>query len=302
MQWKKLGNIYCPSGDITWMKTHAAVPFVGEIIKSDITIFFSARDADNKSSIGAIVFDIDNFVVKKVFAEPFLVPGANGNFDHDGVMGCHITEIKGTEYLYYIGWNLAESVPFRNAIGIAKYEHNKFERIYDGPVLDRSIYDPCFVASNCVIKINGQYIMYYLSCIKWIEEKGKMKHLYHIKIAESDDGINWNRNGKIAIDFHYPNEYAISVPRVISEYGIYKMWYSYRAGAVSETYRIGYAESEDGFNWNRKDEKAGIELSNEGWDSTMICYPYLFDYNDRRFMLYNGNGYGLTGFGLAVME
>ena len=32
-------------------------------------------------------------------------------------------------------------------------------------------------------------------------------------------------------------------------------------------------ESEDGVNWQRKDNKVGVDVSNEGWDSEMICYP-----------------------------
>ena len=34
----------------------------------------------------------------------------------------------------------------------------------------------------------------------------------------------------------------------------------------------------------------------------MICYPNVFDYNGNRYMLYNGNAYGKSGFGLAILE
>jgi hypothetical protein len=47
---------------------------------------------------------------------------------------------------------------------------------------------------------------------------------------------------------------------------------------------------------------AGIDVSNTGWDSEMICYPCVFEHKGTKYMLYNGNGYGRTGFGLAVME
>jgi hypothetical protein len=35
--------------------------------------------------------------------------------------------------------------------------------------------------------------------------------------------------------------------------------------------------------------------------SEMIKYPFVFDHDGERSMLYNGNGYGKTGVGLAVM-
>jgi predicted GH43/DUF377 family glycosyl hydrolase len=76
------------------------------------------------------------------------------------------------------------------------------------------------------------------------------------------------------------------------------MWYSYRG----RSYRIGYAESDNGIEWVRKDEEVGIDVSESGWDSEMIEYPYIFDHEGQRYMLYNGNGYGRTGIGLAVLE
>ena len=76
------------------------------------------------------------------------------------------------------------------------------------------------------------------------------------------------------------------------------MWYSYRGAS----YRIGYAESQDGILWLRKDAMAGIAPSDQGWDSESVEYPWVFDHDGDRYMLYNGNRYGLTGFGLAILE
>lgn len=123
------------------------------------------------------------------------------------------------------------------------------------------------------------------------------KHYYHIKYAESLNGIDWERKGIVCIDFKSNDEYAIARPCVLKEEGIYKMWYSYRG----ESYRIGYAESKDGIQWERKDKEAGIDVSATGWDSEMICCPHVFEHNGEKYMLYNGNGYGKTGIGLAVL-
>lgn len=62
-----------------------------------------------------------------------------------------------------------------------------------------------------------------------------------------------------------------------------------------------FAESTNGLDWQRKDEEAGIDVSENGWDSEMIEYPFIFDHKGTRYMLYNGNSYGKTGFGLAVI-
>jgi hypothetical protein len=79
------------------------------------------------------------------------------------------------------------------------------------------------------------------------------------------------------------------------------MWFFYRDGKGSK-YRIGYAHSKEGLHWHTKVDQTGIDVSRNGWDSEMIEYPYVFDHKGERFMLYNGNGYGKTGFGLAILD
>ena len=122
-------------------------------------------------------------------------------------------------------------------------------------------------------------------------------HRYHIKYARSDDGIHWRRDGRVAIDFASEQEYAISRPAVKRDGELWRMWYAYRG----ESYRIGYAESADGLTWTRMDQDVGIVRSESGWDSEMIEYPFVFVHGGQRYMLYNGNGYGKSGFGLAVL-
>ncbi len=62
---------------------------------------------------------------------------------------------------------------------------------------------------------------------------------------------------------------------------------------------MGYAESDDGFQFYRRDHHVGIDVSATGWDSEMICYPYVFQHREQTYMLYCGNGNGKTGFGYA---
>jgi hypothetical protein len=119
-----------------------------------------------------------------------------------------------------------------------------------------------------------------------------------VKYAESGDGISWRREGATAISLASGAEIAVARPCVLRDPGLYRMWYCYRG----DYYRIGYAESNDGRRWTRLDERAGIQVSESGWDSEAICYPSVFDAEGRRYMLYNGNRYGLSGFGIAILE
>ena len=138
--------------------------------------------------------------------------------------------------------------------------------------------------------------MWYGSNLSWGPEQRDMAHL--IKYAESDDGIHWRRDGRIAIPFASEDEYAMSKPCVVWDGSHYRMWYSFRGVA----YRIGYAESRDGLEWTRMDHLAGIAPSDFGWDSQGIEYPNVFRHGSNWYMLYNGNGYGRTGFGIAILD
>lgn len=301
--WKKIGLVYDPNEDANNQYSYAAVPFVGAIENNLATIYFSSRDKSNKSHLFSIQLNLDNLKIESINKNPILSPGSIGHFDEDGVMPCQLFNTGKEEILYYIGWNKSISVPFRNSIGACIVQGGTIHRKFDGPILDRSIHDPCFVASCHVISHAGIFMMYYLSCLSWDKTEKGLIHKYHIKIATSTDGINWERNGKIAINFEYENEYAISVPRVLNENNLFKMWYSYRGGPFSESYKIGYAESSDGIHWSRKDNLITLvpDVENKDWDHDMECYPFIFDYKGRRLMLYNGNGYGQSGFGIAEL-
>jgi hypothetical protein len=135
---------------------------------------------------------------------------------------------------------------------------------------------------------------------------GKAEPRYHIKYAESEDGINWNRKGIVAIDYKTDSEAGIVRASVLKENGCYHMWYSFRGGvdyrtSLKSSYRIGYAISIDGISWRRMDEEAGIDVSPEGWDSEMIEYPHVIQHCGMKYMFYNGNKFGHSGFGFAEL-
>ena len=299
MKWTKLGLVFKTDRHQPWMLTHAANP-VAEHLHDDVfRIYFSCRDADSRSHISYADVDLGPpFTVLKVADEPLLAPGGTGTFDDSGVSLSCINQIRDKRYLFYVGWNLGVTVPWRNSIGLAILDplSQKFQRYSKAPLLDRNDADPYSISYPFVLEDDGIYRMWYGSNLGWGSEQKDMAHV--IKYAESDDAINWNRQGIIALDFKDDTEYAISRPCVVKESGLYRMWYSYRG----ESYRIGYAESVDGIDWRRKDQDAGIDVSESGWDSEMIEYPYVFDHKGVRHMLYNGNGFGKTGIGLAVLE
>jgi len=303
-KWEKLGSIFNVVSNNDWMVSHAAVPTVEPLGGDRFRVYFGTRNSNNEASIGYFEIDInDPRRIENISTTPVLPPGELGTFDDSGVLPSWFIERDGRRYLYYTGWNLGVTVAFRNFIGLAVARGtSSFARFSRAPIADRDDYDPFFFTNPCILHEDGKWKMWYLSTVKWTRENGSAKHYYHIKYDESPDGIHWKRRPEVAIDFHYDNEYAISRPCVIKDGNLYLMWYSYRASPKGETYRIGYAESSDGRRWTRKDDEVLLTPSEDGWDSEMIEYPYVFDHRGKRYMLYNGNGFGRTGVGLAVLE
>lgn len=309
MRWDKKGKIF----DITdlnrdWMHSHTQLPVMYDYNEDLIRLYFSTRK-NGKTLPAYVDLEKETFTIMNICDKPLLNLGNPGTFDDSGVMFSSLLKKDGKIFMYYIGWNQQLTVPYQNSIGLAISEDNgnTFYKYGKGPLIGRSFMEPYFVASPNVIKINDSFVMYYLSCTKWIKEENKMEPKYNIKYTASRDGIEWVVNSKnICIDYKNEQE-AIAQPSVIKHNGIYKMWYSTRNTLDYRTnkensYRIGYAESKDGYRWERKDDEAGINVSDKGWDSEMLAYGSVYSLNNKLLMFYNGNGFGQSGIGYAVAE
>lgn len=309
MKWIKHGLIYTPRGNRFWNRTHASVPTVDMISDEVWRIYFSSRDEQNRSLTSFIEVEAGN--PKNILYEhptPILPLGKLGAFDDCGVMSSRVVNAGAKKYLYYIGWAQRTTVPFHNGIGLAISTDGgkSFERFSDGPLFGSTYLEPYFVSSPCVLIEGDLWRCWYLSCTKWGVINDRPEAFYHLKYAESKNGIDWERRGIIAIDYKTKTEAGISAPSVLKEDGTYKMWYSYRDGSEYRTnkdksYRIGYAESKDGIKWTRMDEVVGIDVSDSGWDSEMIEYPQVIVHGQEKYMFYNGNGFGASGFGFAKL-
>jgi hypothetical protein len=298
--WKKLGLVFRPTPALEWMRTHAAAPLIYPLETGAQRIYFASRDAGNRSHIGWVEMDLRDPTRELAVADaPALAPGALGCFDDSGVYPGSIVEHEGRLLLYYAGWNPGQPPPlFTASIGLAISDDGglTFERWSPAPVLSRGRHDPCLVTSPCVIREGGEWRMWYVGGFRWAEEAGELHSYYDVKYARSDDGVVWERDGRVAIPLA-PGERNIGRPCVVRLAEGYEMWYS---ASGSGGYRAGYARSDDGLDWTRLDHDAGLEPSPEGWDSRAVAYPWVALLDGRRHAVYNGNDYGRDGFGLAV--
>jgi predicted GH43/DUF377 family glycosyl hydrolase len=151
--------------------------------------------------------------------------------------------------------------------------------------------------------------MWYIFGVNWVKQPtvGGVERVYKIGHAISEDGTSWHKTGRQIISDKLNAEECQALPTIINYKHKYHMFFCYRQAFdfrknKDNAYRIGYALSDDLENWTRDDDNAGISVSEGGWDSDMLCYPHVFQCEDRIYMLYNGNEFGRFGFGLAVLD
>jgi len=277
------------------------IPVPEKLEGSLYKIYYSGRDDRNISHIGYIIIDLNNINnIQKISADPILKPGEIGCFDDNGVTPSCVIKTNNKIYLYYIGWNPGHNVRMHlfGGLAVSKDNGETFKRYSRAPIIERCKENPFLNTAPFVIKEQEEWLMYYVSGVEWIH---KDLPRYNIQIATSDDGLEWKRDGTIAIDFKDDNEMALARPWVIKDDDIYKMWFSFKGDWNRDShYRLGYAESTDGINWERMDECVGITVSKDGWDSEMIEYAAVVKYKEHYYMFYNGNDYGKNGIGVAI--
>jgi len=313
-KWKKLGKIFDPTKitNKSWMQEFAQAP-VTLIFDDFVRVYFSCRsrrDSNGNYMSYSAYIDLNRynlFDILKVAEQPILKPGKLGTFDEFGTYPVTVIRDKNSILVYYAGWTRCESVPFNTAIGIAISHDNgnTFEKIGDGPILSYSPDEPFILSGPKIRKFNNQFCLWYIAGQKWIIANGKPEMCTKIRMATSDDGINWIKQYRNIISDKLGNDEAQASPDVIYTNKKYHMFFCYwnpNEFRKTQFRRIGYGVSKDMFNWKRYDTKVGIDVSNKGWDSEMIAYPHVFELDGECYMLYLGNEVGRYGFGLAQLE
>jgi hypothetical protein len=299
MAWRRAGSVQAPVSNHPTLASHAALPVAALLGGDLIRIFYSGRDQANRSAIGSLVLRLGEIPrVEDRGGDPVLTPGTLGAFDDAGLGVGSVVPDPAGDRLYYMGWNVGGSVPWRNAIGLAigSLATGRFERFAVGPVMDRDPVDHFSLSYPWVVRMGARdWRIWYGTHITWGAEKADMSHV--IRAARSDDGILWQRSPKIALGPE-GDEIAVVRPSVRVGPHVSEMWFARRDHG---NYRLGYAISTDLVTWSRQPGQV-LDPEGKGWEGDAITYPSVFDALGRRWLLYNGCCYGATGFGLAVWD
>ncbi|SFL45325.1 glycoside hydrolase family protein [Pelosinus propionicus] len=315
MKWRKMGQIFSFE-DFNFRKefvSHSQSP-QAVVFDDYVRIYFSTRQkSENGKFLSKVQFiDFDKSFTKIInqSTKEVIKLGELGTFNEHGIFPFNPVKYKNKICAYTTGWTRRSSVDVDSGIGLA-ISHDggeSFEKMGDGPVLSTSLNEPFLVCDGFVRVFNDMFHMWYIYGTEWkvFEQNQEPERTYVIGHATSVDGINWVKEGRQIIESKYDGE-CQALPSIIQIGSRYHMYfccrnsYDFRKNPQN-SYRLGYAYSDDLINWIRDDENVGIEVSKTGWDSEMMCYPHIFEMDNEIYMLYNGNEFGRYGFGLAKLE
>jgi hypothetical protein len=303
MRWRKLGCVYSADGFADWAQSHAFLPTVLPLDDDTLRIYVAFVDRERVGRVGYVdVAAADPLRVLRVSERPVLDVGEPGAFDDNGVTPMTIVHDGDNLRLYYTGWQLGVRVRYFLFTGLATSSDGgeTFSRYFDVPVLDRGPGESTTRTAACVRRAGDAWRAWYVGGGGWIDDDGKRLPTYNVRVVDSPDGIEWPRTGAVAVDLLGSDEFGLGRPFVLESDGRYHMWYSRRLRRVG--YRLGFAESADGMTWTRRDEEVGLDVSETGWDSDMVCYPSVVETRHGTYLFYNGNNYGETGFGVAARD
>lgn len=305
MRWRKHGIVYCPDGSASWARTGAMIPTPLRVSDDVIRVFVSCSDAEGRARPGYVdVSALDPRRVLAVGAEACLDIGRPGTFDENGAVACSVVRATdGRLYMYYVGFELGTKIRYRLLTGLATSDDGgvTFRRLRETPILERSPGELYFRCGPCVTLDGGRYRMWYIAGSSWTEVNGKTMPEYIVKYLESDDGRRWGEEGRLCFDVSDSDEHGFGRPWVMRrESGELEMFYSVRRRSFA-AYRLGYATSRDGLEWQRRDGELGLDVSPGDFDSAAIMYSAVFEAGGRTWCFYNGDDFGRRGFGLAEL-
>jgi predicted GH43/DUF377 family glycosyl hydrolase len=298
---------------VEWMRAFAQAP-AALVFDSFVRVYFSCRpepDAGGQYVSRGAYVDLDRADLCRIVGvseRPIMDLGGLGAFDEFGTYPTSVIRHGDEIRAYYGGWTRCASVPFDVAIGYAVSRDGgvTFEKQGKGPVLSADLHEPFVISGPKIRRFGDRWYLWYIAGTVWIPNAGRPEPVYRIRMATSSDGRHWQRLHREIIPPRLEEHECQASPDVIFSGGRFHMFFCYRYSlgyrGREKGYRIGYASSEDLERWVRDDSKAGIDVSDDGWDSEMISYPHVFELDGRTLMFYLGNQVGRHGFGLAELE
>jgi len=308
-RWRRMGLICAAPPGHPWWASHAQMPCVLPLSGSLWRIYFSARTADNRSRVLAI--DVDptaGMAVRARHEAPLLDRGPLGAFDQAGVLASCAVPATESVRLYYIGLVERKDVRAQAAIGLAVSPDGlAFTRGFPGPVHGVGPHDPFFNSAPMLAQAGDEHRLYYVGGTGWAFDIGAMEPTYGVRLTKSRDGRLFSAESAAVVAPALCPAVGLGRPWVAPLHGAPRLWFSVRGvqfrAPGPEAYRLVSAPLDGaGLACGAPEPVVFDNPPQPGeFDSWMQAYACVVSHGEDLVMFYNGDDFGATGFGWAVL-
>ena len=279
----------------SWTNGVSIVPFDGG---ARYRMYYSGTDGEGIGFAEASADDPTCW--REHLASPVLVPRAD-NWEGNRLNQPRVVKVTEAHWrMYYTGW--AYDGPGTTwALGLAEsYDGGTtWGRVQDAPIHPRGDPDSYDGGGACVpmvIRVGDEWWMWYTAA--QVNRAGHQN--IHLCLATSDDGVRWRKHPANPV---LGDDFSDGAPRSVTsrcfvryDDGVFRMWYSF----AKPDYRILYAESLDGIEWERSPVAPVLGTSEApAWDDVMVEYPEVQIVDGVCRLWFCGNGFGSVGYAEA---
>jgi predicted GH43/DUF377 family glycosyl hydrolase len=313
--WVKKGRIIAPGFAGPQSQSRVSAPSVVRLKNGQLRMYFWATGRGHHYIYAAEASPKNPHYWKLIKKEPVLGPSPIGNINDKGPSFPWVIQQDNTWLMYYATWGSwapPDEVSNRTGLAISDDEGIHWKVLKEPlPLGKPGEYDAGVTGSVAVLKTGPQnYQMWYTAgeryaILDWISP-GFKRAIVHIGHAVSLDGITWVKTQKPVLsprlDAVKSYEAVVSKPGIILMNGTYHMWLSVFTMQEGGGYRLNYARSKNGLDWERFADEEVMPLTPGGFDSNHQSYANVIEQGDELWMFYVGNAFGSTGIGLATMK
>lgn len=277
-----------PQRGIEWSSTSLGAGWVAKSSEG-LRVLVGGRGKDNRSRIGEIYF-FEEGGSARFSPLPLVDVGESGSLTADGVSYPSLFGQE-EELMFVVGWQRIGGGMFANTLLLAERERNLGTfRVKQEPLFPRLVGR---TGSAAALDMDGAVIAVTVFD-GWLDYSERKIPTYKVWWAEKQANQRYRLIEKIG---GLPSDPRIAVakPSFLNANGHIFAWFSVR---IENAYHVVGGHLQGG----SFSEIQGLNLlpSESGWDSTSVEYAHFVKSADRIIGVYNGNGFGRSGIGVAT--
>jgi hypothetical protein len=217
-----------------------------------------------------------------------------GSFDEHGVSGSYFSLSRHQLTIWNFGWKRLSGKAWINSIGIAKVPLGLNQtNVVNNLAFASNSNDTHGLAYPYISIINSKEMFFYASFDQYGIPSENEPYSFTAKSAEILKDFELSSPTRMIN--HMAGMSAQSRPCIIQDGNMYRAWVSVKG----TEYEICSMVSADGINWTWDDSGNNLQAKGLGNEKEQVCYSHVVEHGRERFMFYNGDGFGMTGIGIA---